>query len=545
MSKVRVTVFGFSKQHSGKGKVSEGSYVVLKKDPDNSKDKDAIKVLTENELEQVGWVGNSPHMVADGTRSASRVNALFVDKCLGKIVAETEVQYSNGHRSKAFIVEMILRDEKGEDVKMEKAKKIVFKLVGSKSQYPIKFERLIPDFNDGKEPYIQLKVENDQIVAEYDGQLCGYVSKEKDRSISAYEDVLSAVGEKQIAKVTKISGTKIIGEFTVDEKEIEKQKAIVSLNAIVENIINQGLSTKEEMDERIQYLKDNGVTEKQMLALFKTYKKYEDDVEKLVPSKPKTLYQDSEGIIKRSIAYINVRRNLLLEGDRGVGKNIMIETLAWLYKRPLYELSLNSQYDNTSIFGGKIITVDENGNEITEFEPEVVVQAGINGGFLTLDEINTSLGHVMTVLHPSLDDRRRFNVPGYGSFIADDNFIAIATMNKDYQATFELNEATADRFVPIVFPKAKTIIPTLVAKTPEVDFSIIQKCDLLYKGIVKCVQDGEIGDRAITVRGFIDACMVTQMDIPLKDALMDNVANRCPDLDDRIAIKNMIEDILG
>lgn len=544
MSKVRVTVFGFSRQHSGKEKVSVGSLVVLRKDPSNSKDKDAIKVLTENEMEQVGWVGNSSHMVQAGTRSASSVNVLFSDQCLGKIVADTDVQYSNGHVSKAFIVEMQLNVEKGE-VKMEKAQKMVFKLVGSKSQYPIKFERLIPDFNEGKEPYIQLTVKNDQIVAEYDGQLCGYVSKEKDRSISDYEDVLSAVGEKQIAKVTKISGTKIIGEFTVDEQEIVKQKAIMSLNTVVENIISQGLSTKEEMDERIQYLKENEVTEKQMLGLFKTYKKYEDDVEKLVPSKPKTLYQDSEGIVKRSIAYVNVRRNLLLEGDRGVGKNIMIETLAWLYKRPLYELSLNSQYDNTSIFGGKIITVDENGNEITEFEPEVVVQAGENGGFLTLDEINTSLGHVMTVLHPSLDDRRRFNVPGYGSFIADDNFLAIATMNKDYQSTFELNEATADRFVPIVFPKAKTIIPTLVAKTPEVDFSIIQKCDLLYKGILKCVQDGEIGDKAITVRGFIDACMVTQMDIPLKDALMDNVANRCSDLDDRTAIKNMIEDILG
>lgn len=545
MAKVRVTVFGFSAQHSGKRKVSVGSTVILQRDPNNSKDKDAIKALTENGMEQVGWVGNSDNTISDGTKSASDVNGLFAEKCFGKIVADTKVTYSNGHRSDAYIVELQLnKSVKGENV-MSKVKNFVVKIVGSKSQYPVRFERVIPDFKDGTVPYLKLAVKGDEVIAEYNGQPCGYVSKDKENGVSEYDDVLASIGDSMIAKVTKVVGTKIVAEFIIDEKELANQKTRMTLTSVLKEVVDQGINSQEEINEKIDYLKKNGATEKQILHVFKSYKKYDDETAKLIPQKPNTLYQDSSGIIKRSVAYVNMNRNLMLEGDRGVGKNVMIETLAWLYARPLFEFSLNSQHDNNSLLGAKTIEVDENGNNVMSFDPEVIVQAGEVGGFLNLDEINTSVGHVMSLLNSYLDDRRRLSVPGYKKIQADSNFIAIATMNKDYQSTFEMNEATSDRFVPIIFPKSKSIVDTLIAKCPEVDFPIIQKCDLLYKGILKCVEDGEISDKAVTIRGFIDSCLGTEMDLPLKDALIDNVANRCSDLDDRRAIANMIEDILG
>lgn len=545
MAKVRVTVFGFSAQHSGKRKVSVGSTLILMRDPNNSKDKDAIKVLTENGMEQVGWVGNSPHTVTDGTKSASDVNGLFQEKCFGKIVANTKVTYNTGHRSDAYVVELQLnQDQKGESI-MSKVQEFVVKIVGSKSQYPIRFERVIPDFKDGNVPYLKLVIKGDEVVAEYNGQPCGYVSKDKENGVSEYDDVLASIGDSIVAKVTKVVGTKIVAEFKVDEKELANQKTRMTLTSVLTEITKQGINSKEQIDEKIEYLKKNGATEKQILHVFKSYKKYDDETAKLIPQKPKTLYQDATGIIKRSVAYVNMNRNLMLEGDRGVGKNVMIETLAWLYNRPLFEFSLNSQHDNSSLLGGKTIEVDDKGNNVMGFDPEVVVQAGEVGGILVLDEFNTSIGHVMSLLNSYLDDRRRLSVPGYKQIQADENFVAVGTMNKDYQSTFELNEATSDRFVPIIFPKAKSIVDTLIAKCPDVDFPIIQKCDLLYKGILKCVEDGEISDKAVTIRGFIDACLGTQMDLPLKEALVDNVANRCSDLDDRRAITNMVQDILG
>lgn len=596
MAKVHVTVFGFSQQHSGKRKVAVGSTVILVRDPYNSRDKEAIKVLTENEREQVGWVGNSTHMVSSGTKSASEVNGMFKEKCFGKIVADTKVTYQNGHSSDAYVVELQLnQDKKGESV-MQKVTEFVVKIVGSKSQYPIRFERVIPDFKDGNTPYLKLLVKGDDIVAEYNGQPCGYVSKDKENGVSEYDDVFASIGDSIIAKVTKVVGTKIVAEFSVDEKEVANQKARLTLSSVVKDIVDQGITSQADIDEKIEYLKKNGASEKQILNVFKSYKKYDEETAKLIPQRPKTLYQDSIGIIKRSVGYINRGRNLMLEGDRGVGKNVMIETLAWVYHRPLFEFSLNSQHDNHSLLGGKTFddsfeeTVEEslnffkkvakvfkrgfgfkswfstevkdeeakevmevfkkfagylNGNTKMKFDPEVVVKAGEVGGFLVLDEFNTSVGHVMSILNSYLDDRKRLSVPGYKQIQADPNFIAFGTMNKDYQSTFELNEATSDRFVPIIFPKAKSIVETLIAKLPEVEFPVIQKCNLLYQGILKCVEDGEISDKAVTIRGFIDACLGTLEDIPLKDALIDNVANRCSDLDDRRAITNMIEDILG
>lgn len=545
MAKTRVTVFGFSSQHSGKRKVTVGSMVILQRDPNNSKDKDAIKVLTENGMEQVGWVGNSPTMISDGTKSAGDVNGMFTERCLGKIVADTKVTYNNGHRSDAYIVEMILNEKKKGEIVMQKAKEFVVKIVGSKSQYPIRFEQVIPDFKDGNVPYLKLIIKGDEIVAEYNGQACGYVSKDKENGVSEYDDVIASIGDSMVAKVTKVVGTKIVAEFSVDEKEVANQKTRMTLTSRIKEIVTEGINKQEEIDDKIEYLKKNDATEKQILHLFKSYKKYDDETAKLIPQKPKTLYQDATGIIKRSVAYVNMSRNLMLEGDRGTGKNVMIETLAWLYNRPLFEFSLNSQHDNSSLLGGKTIEVDDKGNNVMGFDPEVIVQAGEVGGFLVLDEFNTSIGHVMSLLNSYLDDRRRLSVPGYKQIQADENFIAVGTMNKDYQSTFELNEATSDRFVPIIFPKAKSIVDTLIAKVPDVDFPIIQKCDLLYKGILKCVEDGEISDKAVTIRGFIDACLGTQMDIPLKEALIDNVANRCSDLDDRRSIANMVQDILG
>lgn len=530
--------------HLGWKRVSIGDTVVLIKDPNHPKDPFAIRVLTEDEQDQVGWVSNSAHTVSQGTLSATEVNPLIKDKVKGTIVDETVVTFANGRESKAFIVEVKLVQDKGE-VAMSKVNNFVVKIIGSKSAYPSRFERVIPDFKNGEQPFVELVVKGDQVIAEYKGEPCGYLSKAEEKGLTPYDDVIASISESKIAKITNVIGTKVIAEFTVDEAEFANQKARKTLNTVIQDIVSNGIDTQENIDEKLDYLRNNHVTERQILSIFETYKKYDDEVAKLIPDKPKTLYQDEGTIIKRSIGYVNMRRNLLLEGDRGVGKNVMIETLAWIYNRPLYEFSLNSQHDNTSIFGSKTINTDENGNTVMGFEPEVIVQAGENGGILVLDEFNTSFGHVMSVLNASLDDRRRFNVPGYKTFIADENFVAIATMNKDYQSTFELNEATQDRFVPIVFPKPRSIMNTLIAKIPNLEYRVAQICDTLYKGILKCVEDGEISERALTVRGFIDACLGTEQDIPLKDTLIDNVSNRCSDVDDRESIRNMIEDILG
>lgn len=57
-----------------------GSFVTLKKEPDNIHDDEAITVLAPL-LGKVGYVANSPHTTARGTMSAGRLYEEIPDEC--------------------------------------------------------------------------------------------------------------------------------------------------------------------------------------------------------------------------------------------------------------------------------------------------------------------------------------------------------------------------------------------------------------------------------------------------------------------------------
>lgn len=535
-----VTLVGLSAMDPAKRDVEIGDELYLEKDLNNP-DPCAIRVFLSSSREPVGYVGNREGTVLPGTLSAKDAYGLFANSVYGKVVNTGEVTFKNGRTSKGFVVELKLMEAEGENA-MDKV--IKFKLVGAKSQYPNKF-RVIEDLKNGKTPYVKLYMQDDKIVAEYEGGLAGYVEMKNQDGLSDYDDIVASIGDEQIAKILQAVATNVIGEFKVNTAELAKDKSVRTLKSVCQQIIDDGLATETEIEERISYMEKYGVTEKQMLGVFGTYKRYDDEVAKRIPLQPETLYQDNAGILKRTIGYVNAKRNLMFEGDKGVGKNVLTETLAWLYKRPLYEFSMNSQHDNTSLLGGKTIESDEEGKTKMGFDLEATIEAAIVGGVLVLDEFNTSLAHAMSIFNSLLDDRRRIQVPGYGLVKADPNFFAIAAQNRDYQGTFDNNEATADRFVPIIFPKLESLKEVLLAKVPHVGLTVINQCEELYLGIKKVVEDGEISDKAITIRGFIDACLSLEHDIPLKDALIDNVANRCIDLDDRKSVKNLINAKIG
>lgn len=540
--KTLITLVGVSGLDPSKGEVRIGDTLYLEKEPSNTSDPSAIRVYLSKGGEACGYVGNRPSTAMTGTKRAEEVHHLFEQGIFGVVLYEGSVTFGNGRTSKAFAVELKLEEMKNETVQEELSmeKTLRFKLIGSLTQYPNKF-KLSEELKSGQKPIVRLVVKDDKIVAEYEDGLAGYVDNKNQGGISDYSDIVSSISEDGvIAKIIEAVATNYIGQFTVNEAELVKGKRIQTLKAICSEIIDKGLATSEEIEERKSYMEQFGVTEKQMIRVFSSYKKYEPDIVARIPLEPETLYQDTSGILKRTVGYVNARRNLMFEGDKGVGKNVLTETLAWLYKRPLYEFSMNSQHDNNSLLGGKTIESDDEGKTKMGFDLEATIQAAMVGGVLVFDEFNTSLAHAMSIFNSLLDDRRRIQVPGYGLVNADENFFAIAAQNRDYQGTFENNEATADRFVPIIFPKLKTLKEILLAKVPQVGLPVINKLETLYKGIKKCVEDGEISDKAITIRGFIDSCLAMEEDIPLKDALIDNVANRCNDLDDREVVRTMI-----
>lgn len=466
-----------------------------------------------------------------------------------------------------------------------------FKIVGAFTEYPAKME-LGNVISKGEQPIIKLTPEHGKIVAYFNNVPCGVVdSKDNGGGLTPYNEIEAAITSEMVATITKKIGVGFIGSFSY-ESNLTSATPGTTLAAIIEEKIKAGIITQEEVDERLEYAKKCGITEKQLKTVFSTMKAYSPEVAKRLVPRPKTLYVDDGTIVKRCVAYINKGKNLGFEGDRGVGKNVLAETLAWFYKRPLWEASLNSGADNNSLLGGK--TFEDATNETQEesmgffkslaklfakglnpknwfasskeedavlfmgifkkivsyftgkkikYEPELIIQAAMYGGFLVLDEFNTLYGHILSVFNSLLDDRRRIHVPGFQTIYADKTFVAISTQNKSYTSTFDTNEATIDRFVPILFPQLKSITELLRVKFPTLTYDSLNKCEVLYKAMKKNVEDREMDAKTISIRGFIDACEVLDEDIDLEQALIDNIANRAVDEDDKKKIENIISDM--
>lgn len=74
-----ITITGLN-HYFGKKPFKIGSYVTLKKEPDNAYDDEAIMVKAPL-LDKVGYVANSPHTTAQGCMSAGRLYDEIPDEC--------------------------------------------------------------------------------------------------------------------------------------------------------------------------------------------------------------------------------------------------------------------------------------------------------------------------------------------------------------------------------------------------------------------------------------------------------------------------------
>lgn len=573
---VTMTLLNLKRSYSGRFNV--GDIVELKHEEKNPHDKNAIAVFINGE--QGGYIANSSNTVQAGTLGATDILPLIKGKVakgkVSRLVSDTNFM-SN------LLAELWIEEEEKVKKIEDTSKELSFRLIGSFSLYPGKKE-LISQLAVSPQSVL-LKKSGDKILAYFNEEMAGVVD-EKSVDEEGFTLITQFVEDNHSAMVKAIANEKgnIVCELKFSESSVVSK---VKVKDLIKDIIKRGIDTKENLSQKLDYLKRNKVPEIAIVTLFSSYAEYSDDIKGKIPTMPKTLYVDNgTGILAKSIAYINVGRNLLFEGDRGVGKNVLTETLAWLYNRPLYEFSSNSQHSNNALLGTQTFENDEKEDdeiEMTEtaksflklknlfgkkdvneddltgiqkflhkflkrgdgkklkFDRSTIIEAFEVGGIIVLDEFNTSLAHVMPIFNSLLDDRRRIAVPSYGTINAHSNFCAIATQNKDYQGTFDGNEATIDRFVPVIFPSLNSIEEILQSKVPNVDYATLATCQSLFLGIKSAIQASEIDEKCMTIRGFIDACLVLEQGISLKDALIDNIANKASDLDDRKAIINMIE----
>lgn len=242
-------------------------------------------------------------------------------------------------------------------------------------------------------------------------------------------------------------------------------------------------------------------------------------------------------ILEMAVSALLEGENLLLCGDKATGKNILAENLAWLFGRPLYNISFHVNTDSGSLIG-----TDTFLNNEVQLRKGPVYQCALYGGFGVLDEINMAKNDAVSVLHATLDYRRVIDVPGYDRITLHKAARFIGTMNYGYAGTKELNEALVSRFMVINMPALteETLTALLTGTFPDAKAEAVAQLSGLFLDLQKKAQNGEISTKPLDLRGLIGALRLIRGGLTPLRAVEMGITNKCFDAFER----EMIEDIV-
>lgn len=242
-------------------------------------------------------------------------------------------------------------------------------------------------------------------------------------------------------------------------------------------------------------------------------------------------------IWEEALAALLCGKNLMLAGEKATGKNVLAENLAAVFGRPAWDISFHVNMDAASLIG-----LDTFHDGRVTFRPGPVYCCAENGGFGILDEINMARNEALAVLHSVLDFRRVIDVPGYERISVAEDTRFIATMNYNYAGTRELNEALASRFVVIQMPPLiqDDLQRLLKDQFPDLTAKYNRQFALLFLDLQKKCENGELTEKALDLRGTLDAISLMQKGIPVRDALDLGITNKIFDSYEQGLIRDVI-----
>ena len=268
---------------------------------------------------------------------------------------------------------------------------------------------------------------------------------------------------------------------------------------------------------------------------FKNKYPLDKDLEDRIPN-PKFLYMGNT-ILEEAIAAILAGKNILLVGDKSTGKNVLAENLAYLFARPMWNISFHVSVDASSLIGDDTLK----SGSVT-FREGPISLASRYGGFAVLDEINMAKNEAMAVLHSVLDYRRRIDVPGYKLINVHPATRFIGTMNYGYEGTRDLNEALLSRFAIIKMPRILDNDLKYLIKThhPDLKEAYINDLANFFHDLKDKASAHEISDSAPDLRGIFDGLDLIKEGLEFKEAMRLCLANKI--FDDYEA--DLVEDLL-
>ncbi len=292
------------------------------------------------------------------------------------------------------------------------------------------------------------------------------------------------------------------------------------------------------MSDIFELYREQGVSGGLLREIERFRKKYE--VEPQVQNRvlrPQIRFYGKE-IFEMAATALLQGEHVLLSGTKATGKNVLAENLAWVFGRPVYNVSFHVNTDSASLIG----TDTFRNNEVT-LRRGPVYDCAVYGGFGIFDEINMAKNDAVAVLHAALDYRRMIDVPGYEKIELHEAARFIGTMNYGYAGTKELNEALVSRFMVIDMPPVgeETLFQILQDLFPEAKKEGLSQLCGFFLDLQTKAAHNEISTKALDLRGLIGALRAIRAGLDPVQALRMGIVNKSFDIFEREIIEDIVE----
>ena len=156
-----------------------------------------------------------------------------------------------------------------------------------------------------------------------------------------------------------------------------------------------------ENNTMLDFLREEGVSDRILREVesFRDFYQLDPKLEDRVPV-PQYNYYGKE-VWEEAITAILAGENILLDGPKATGKNVLAQGLSNIFHRPEWDISFYINTDSASLIG-----TDTFRNNEVQLRTGPVYESAVNGGFAVLDEVNMAKNDAVSVLHAALDYRR-------------------------------------------------------------------------------------------------------------------------------------------
>ena len=286
------------------------------------------------------------------------------------------------------------------------------------------------------------------------------------------------------------------------------------------------------------FLREQAVSEdliKEILEFRKEYTVAADAVGRV--QQPAIHFYGKE-TLEMAMAALLQGENLLLTGPKATGKNILAENLAYIFGRPIYNVSFHV---NTN--SGALIGTDTFEDNQVKLRKGSIYRCAQHGGFGILDEINMAKNDAVSVLHATLDYRRSIDVPGYDKIDLHPAARFIGTMNYGYAGTRELNEALVSRFMVIDMPpqNEETLGFIFREMFPDAKKAAVDQFIGLFLDLQLKTANSEISTKSLDLRGLLGAVKIIKTGLSPWQAVQMGIVNKTFDIFE----KEIVEDVVN